>query len=364
MRHGWIGVLALAVVPAVCASALRGAAVYSVTQLVGPEGSAVNVAQGISSAGVVGISTINNIDYGTVWQDSQATLLPVPSGYQGVPLGINASGDVVGSSGPAGSSSSQPVLWHNGQMQTLSTPSGFGGEAFGINDSGVIVGQIINSQNTTSEAAMWSGGQMTVLGNFPNQAAYATSINNNGQVTIAVGPNSYIWSNGSLTAISTLAGVALQAQSINNNGTVVGVASITSGTAPDPGFVYKNGVTQLLPTFGADTATNVKAVNDFDVIVGAGGGDDGSAHALIWENGQVANLNDLIPAGSGWALQSATGIDNNGDIVGYGMFDNQLQAFELTPLSSPSGSTSVPEPASAATLGLAGLLLLRRRRRA
>jgi probable HAF family extracellular repeat protein len=93
--------------------------------------------------------------------------------------------------------------------------------------------------------------------------------------------------------------------------------------------------------------------------------DNSTFHAFIYSDGAMTDLNSLIDQNSGWVLRSATGINNAGDIVGYGTDSSgQTHAFLLTPETSPSGSSSVPEPASAATLGVAGLLLLRRRRRA
>ena len=52
----------------------------------------------------------------------------------------------------------------------------------------------------------------------------------------------------------------------------------------------------------------------------------------------ITNLNDLLPAGSGWYLLDASAINNAGDIVGYGYNpDGQEHAFLMTP-------QSVPEP--------------------
>jgi hypothetical protein len=44
----------------------------------------------------------------------------------------------------------------------------------------------------------------------------------------------------------------------------------------------------------------------------------------------MKDLNKLIPAGSGWMLQEAYGINNAGQIVGTGMHNGQEHAFLLT----------------------------------
>jgi len=41
----------------------------------------------------------------------------------------------------------------------------------------------------------------------------------------------------------------------------------------------------------------------------------------------MRDLNDLIPAGSGWFLQRATGINDRGQIVGFGRHNGQTAVF-------------------------------------
>jgi probable HAF family extracellular repeat protein len=43
-------------------------------------------------------------------------------------------------------------------------------------------------------------------------------------------------------------------------------------------------------------------------------------------------LNDEIAAGSGWVLNSAEDINNNGQITGTGMINGRQHAFLLTPI--------------------------------
>jgi len=65
------------------------------------------------------------------------------------------------------------------------------------------------------------------------------------------------------------------------------------------------------------------------------------------------DLNTLLPANSGWILTSATGINDAGQIVGYGIDPSGVYSgYELTPLENP-----VPEPSVLAFFGLVGLCL-------
>lgn len=55
-------------------------------------------------------------------------------------------------------------------------------------------------------------------------------------------------------------------------------------------------------------------------------------HAFLYSNGQMQDLNALIPLNSGWVLQSASGINDTGQIVGFGTLNGVLTGFLLTPI--------------------------------
>lgn len=75
-----------------------------------------------------------------------------------------------------------------------------------------------------------------------------------------------------------------------------------------------------LGTLGKDKHGTAFGINDHGQIVGRSGSwpDDDSETAVLWENGQIIDLNDLIPAGTGWRLEEARAINNHGQIVGDG----------------------------------------------
>src|SRR5947209_19903910 len=89
---------------------------------------------------------------------------------------------------------------------------------------------------------------------------------------------------------------------VNNNGQVVGSAQ--TSTDADHGFLWSSGkMTDLgLNFFPA-------AVNDNGVVVGG---------SMIHSGGTLRNLNNLIPPGSGFTLDDATGLNGNGQIVAHG----------------------------------------------
>jgi uncharacterized membrane protein len=69
------------------------------------------------------------------------------------------------------------------------------------------------------------------------------------------------------------------------------------------------------------------------------------------------DLNTLLPPNSGWILTSATGINDAGQIVGFGIDPSgTYSGYELTPLAN-----QVPEPSVLAFFVLAGLGLAARK---
>ena len=75
--------------------------------------------------------------------------------------------------------------------------------------------------------------------------------------------------------------------------------------------------------------------------------------AMIYIDGEMLELIDLLPENSGWeVLFSADGINDLGQVVGAGVFNGEIRGYVI----------SIPEPGAMGLLGLGGLVLLRRRR--
>ena len=60
-------------------------------------------------------------------------------------------------------------------------------------------------------------------------------------------------------------------------------------------------------------------------------------NGFLYSNGTIQMLTSLIPTATGWTNLNATGINDQGQIVGQGTINGQQHAFLMTP--------SVPEPA-------------------
>jgi hypothetical protein len=104
-------------------------------------------------------------------------------------------------------------------------------------------------------------------------------------------------------------------------------------------------------------ATDAYGLNDLGQIVGKAVIFPATTDfAFLWQpDTGLVNLNSLLPPDSGWVLNSASGINNLGQIIGTGTYLGQPRPFLLTPL---------PEPClSLATCGLAPLVIRRSRSR-
>ena len=62
-------------------------------------------------------------------------------------------------------------------------------------------------------------------------------------------------------------------------------------------------------------------------MVGDAATNSGNGHAFVYRNGQMTDLNSLLPANSGWVLTTATAINNNNQIVGTGVVNGENHAF-------------------------------------
>jgi probable HAF family extracellular repeat protein len=255
----------------------------------------------------------------------------------------------------------------------LGTLGGLNSGAGAVNDLGQVTGEsdVIISGATVTHAFFWDHGTMSDLQTLGGDTTYGFAINNQGQVTgqsdVTTVPDptfgipsfhGFFWYNGKLVDLGPIFGGNFNyGQDINEN-VIVGAADLAGDLAAH-GFVWQNGVVTDLGTFPGDNSSAALGINDFGAIVGISGQSPTDffeppseefncpCHAALWMNGQVVDLNTLIPGNSGWQLTIAMAINDRGQIIGEGTFNNLPRSFLLTPVpgpasGSPASTSSAP----------------------
>lgn len=256
--------------------------------------------------------------------------------------------------------------WQNGHMTTLPPfPGGYSSYATGVNDLGQVVGWAENGVHdptcdTTSQilqfrAAIWQpNGQMQELPPLPGDTtSAATAINDLGQVVgisgdcgIAVGGvsarHAVLWQNGVPIDLGNIGGDAWNTPTaINNQGTIIGFANLAPGTDRTfVGFVWTpaSGMKSLGKLAG-DLRSEALGINEKGQIVGLSRGGPFIFRAVIWENGQLIDMNNVTTPGSPFLLLAGD-LDQQGHIIGEALDLNTgaSPAFIATPV--PPGAVS------------------------
>jgi probable HAF family extracellular repeat protein len=150
-------------------------------------------------------------------------------------------------------------------------------------------------------------------------------------------------------------GIWSEAYSINNSGKVVGVSHVGGDIFNTEAFMWSESegmisLGDLNLQWGTGNSGGMgMAINDFDQVIFS---NDGMDISFYWDpvNGMI-DIYNLLPQDSGWSRLSLMDINNNGQIIGRGLFGDLPQCFIMEP---------IPEPATLLLLGF-GTLMLRRR---
>lgn len=232
----------------------------------------------------------------------------------------------------------------------------------GINDLGQVVGYTA-SVDTYQLDLLWTraNGMTLFGGSFP--PTMANGVSNTGRIVGQNNPYTFngighatSWTNGVPTDLGTLAGEPVgndyytsssSAHGVNDLGQVVGwsntqdhCGSYGLGCPIHAVLWTKTGGILDLGTLPGDTLSAASNINLLGQVIGSSGnalGSEGDAitvtgRPFIWSQRRgMQDLNTLIPANSGWVLNSATGINIWGQIVGSGALNGQPHGFLLTP---------------------------------
>jgi probable HAF family extracellular repeat protein len=295
------------------------------------------------------IAGVGNIDpklgaHALLWDpDSGITDLGTLGGGYSYAASMNGHRQVVGGSQTA-DRQTHAFFWDAGVMIDLGAPGGDSSEAWSINNSGQVVGRIQGKAETggwLSKAFLWTCSEgMVELGTLGGKESRASAINDQGEVvgtakTSQGYDRAFKWHpDTGMVELGTLGGISSEASAINEKGEVVGNAKTPQGYNrafkwhPDTGMVD-------LGTLGGRDGS-AKAINNAGQVVGSSEvvwGDRWEERAFLWDNGRMIDLSSLPEVkAAGWSeLTEAMGINDHGQIVGYGIRAGELRNFLLTP---------------------------------
>ena len=343
---------------------------YYITGVGTLPGGISSVAYGVNNAGqVVGYASLPPSGsvvepYAFLWTSGTGmtnlgTIFGQNSGLS-YAVGINSSGDVVGFAKPI---NGHAFLYNGTTMTDLYNGAGATyqqaiqsysagnlnvtlGKGIVINDKGDMVGHYAGG----SGDFYWpNGGSSIDIGSFggANSEAGATGINdsdvvvgNSGVSGINPADQPWVWtSSGGIKSLfdTQPAGVAL---AIDNSNNVVG--QIGTGTAgAQYAFIAKSAGETVpfatacvnLGTLAGDTSSIAWSVANGNVV-GQSVNSSGAGRAVLWAGGTaggILDLNTAIPSATGWNLNCAYAVSDNGYIVGSGTIGGQTDGFLLTP---------------------------------
>jgi uncharacterized membrane protein len=284
---------------------------------------------------------------------------------------INNNGVVVGSA------DGKAAKYANGMLTILPQIAGSEGSvAYDINDLGEAVGydttgvqQGASCVLTAYLAVYHRDGTATFSAGQPYPNAGLFGVNNSGMATGLFGPNAVSYPPITTVFSPTGGGPLAIGRAINNSGVIVGEYAVDPqddrkpfvvpaqpnccgtarfGSATDvnglghivgysyalpsasTAWFYASGTTTTLPDLAGATNSAPRAINDNDQVVGVEFiGSYG--HGVLWENGQVYDLQSLVtnmPANA--RIEDAVDINNSGQIIVF-IPSVGSQTFLLTP---------------------------------
>ncbi len=294
-------------------------------------------AYGLNNSGqVVGISSLNGAS-SPAFLYSGGTMISLGTlgAADSVAKGINVLGRITGFSETVNGYAA--FLYSDGKMQSIGTLGGNYAAGYAINALGQITGDSKN-QLGQDHAFLYTGGKMVDLGTLGGDSSTGSGINNRGQV-VGYAYNAsgnflaFLYSAGKMQSLGTLGGDWSLATAINDLVQITGQA-YTLGNLQAHAFLYANGTMTDLGVLPGGIYSQGESINRYGVVVGQSTVPSGQFlvyHAFIYTNGKMQDLNSLIPPSAGWVLNDATGINDNGQIAGYGAINGETHAYLLSP---------------------------------
>jgi len=329
-----------------------------------------------------------------VWEKGRIHHIdPLPNTHYLSPRAINNAGQVVGTAYHADFNGRHAFLWENGKTQDLGMPLGEFSEASDINERGQVIGKSYRTI-LKNKVEQWIDSSYNFIWNeragfqklekpVGSYLDGLSAINDKGQITgssetlgveekkakmAALPPDrrpyegnlipggAFIWQAGVTTSLRLAEAWSSGGADINNQGEIIGGMSLypdadeilTSGTRElaeienamrhsHHFFLWKSGQAVDLGESGNDHLATRPAINNagdavFSYIdlsqtkeVGMG------RRSILYQRGTRHRLEGFAARDSGWLLSNAVDINNRGQILGTGFYQNRQRTFLLTP---------------------------------
>ena len=336
----------IALLLVVAQAAAAGPPIYSVTDLGTLNNTTFSLAQGLSQTGKVtgfcGGGMVQGIPF--LYDGTLHVLPSLPSSAYTEGNDVNDLGVVTGT-GYGSSGVPTQAFVYDGMIHPLGTFGGANSAAIRINNHGTVVGY---ADTPTASHAFVYDGTMHDIGTLPD-ASYssASGINDSGLVCGYSGPtpnmvHAFLY-DGVMKDLGTVPGFDISiATSISSTGLVAGFfRRSATDLSTTHAFLYDGQMHDIgAASFLARSTVNfANGVNSMGQVVGDAAVTSGNADVpFLYQNGLSYNLNDLIDPNSGWVLKDVDGINDAGQIAGFGNIGNTLHACLLTPVPEPSGA--------------------------
>jgi probable HAF family extracellular repeat protein len=261
----------------------------------------------------------------------------------------------------------RPFVWRHGVLTALPTLGGNNGAALAINNRGQLAG--VTETGTEAdciphyEAVIWEPKKGTIqkLPPLPGDTEAVTGgINDSGDVVGTSGNcalggiEAVLWHDGTPINLGTLGGTVFNgAFGINNRGQVVGQSNLPGDTTHHA-FLWQDGVMTDLGTILGLPVSLAASINNEGQVVGfSQDGNSNNTVAWLWQKGLMTDLNTLISADSPWFLIEALGINDRGQIAGYGLLTakGEVHAFVATPCDENHGDSECEDEGEGAAVG-------------
>jgi probable HAF family extracellular repeat protein len=278
---------------------------------------------------------------GWIWHEGTLTPIPaLPGSTDGrsEAFGLNDRGQVVGFS------AGRPYLWHRGHLRDTGAFPGLFAGGMDINERGVFLGAVSGFSSLQFQPFLQFGPLVRALDALPGDTyALAYRINERGVVMGSSGTRAVIWKRGRIQQLGLLPGASDSiAGGINERNDVSGEIRFNGGSDSVAVIWRDDGEIVQLPSLftGAFSRARAVSINDRGQLVGDNQSSDGGTAAVLWQNGMVYDLNDLIRADDPLRpfvrVISTLVINNRGQILVTGT-DSRLSVGQLPYRLTPSG---------------------------